>query len=97
MKRMLVTFFILVFIGGGSIYAANELTDDEVRQQIIQESLVKYPGNCACPYNVARNGSTCGARSAWSKSGGHKPICFVKEITDQMIQDWREKHEKLSP
>lgn len=24
-----------------------------------------YPGNCACPYNHARNGSRCGGRSAY--------------------------------
>jgi len=44
--------------------------DDAVRKAIIADSLAKYPGPCPCPYNVARNGSRCGKRSAYSKPGG---------------------------
>ena len=38
-----------------------------------------YSGNCACPYDTASDGSKCGARSAWSRSGGASPICYVND------------------
>ncbi|MBE8733931.1 hypothetical protein F3H86_01365 [Aeromonas veronii] len=65
------------------------LVDEQVKQQIIQESIDSYPGNCPCPYNLARNGSRCGKRSAWSRAGGYAPICYKEEITDEMVSEWR--------
>lgn len=41
-------------------------TEQQIRKQIIEESIASYPGRCPCPYNVTRNGSACGGRSAWS-------------------------------
>ena len=38
-----------------------------------------YSGNCACPYDRASDGSLCGARSAWSKSGGASPQCYSNQ------------------
>jgi hypothetical protein len=43
--------------------------DNQVRREIIQQSIATYLASghpCACPYNLARNGSRCGARSATS-------------------------------
>lgn len=65
------------------------LVDEQVKQQIIQESIDSYPGNCPCPYNLARNGCRCGKRSAWSRAGGFAPICYKEEITDEMVSEWR--------
>ena len=72
--------------------APTELTDDEVKQHIIDESLADYSGSCACPYNSARNGSRCGGRSAWSKPGGASPVCYKNEVTAERIKEWREGH-----
>jgi hypothetical protein len=44
---------------------------------------------CACPGDVARNGSSCGGRSAWSKPGGAKPMCFEIDITADIIKAYR--------
>jgi hypothetical protein len=68
-------------------------SDEEVKQLIIQESIASYPGNCPCPYNRAANGSRCGKRSAWSRAGGYTPICYPEEVSQQMIDDWRGRHE----
>lgn len=70
---------------------AQQLTDDQVREAIIQQSIASYPGNCPCPYNRAANGSKCGKRSAWSKPGGYDPICFPEEVTSSMIKQWRQQ------
>ncbi|WP_421301476.1 hypothetical protein [Aeromonas veronii] len=93
MKRIL----LLALLSIGFAVSAKEqvpdakLVDEQVKQQIIQESIDSYPGNCPCPYNLARNGSRCGKRSAWSRAGGYAPICYKEEITDEMVSEWREK------
>ena len=85
--------YAVVFIAGSTTVAiATSPTDEEVKQQIIQESIASYPGNCPCPYNRASNGSKCGKRSAWSRAGGYAPICYPEEVTPSMIQDWRRQN-----
>lgn len=65
------------------------LSDDQVKEQIIQESIDVYPGNCPCPYNAMRNGRACGGR----REGGYSPICYKREVTAEMIREWRERNE----
>uniref|UniRef100_UPI003BAD6C7C hypothetical protein n=1 Tax=Phytobacter massiliensis TaxID=1485952 RepID=UPI003BAD6C7C len=72
---------------------SNPLTDDQVKQKIIEDSIASYPGTCACPFNTARNGSSCGRRSAWSKAGGYSPICYKKEVTKEMVKEWRQQNQ----
>jgi hypothetical protein len=68
------------------------LTDAQIRQILIDESIAAYEGHCPCPYSKARNGSLCGKRSAYSKPGGAEPLCYAKDVTDDMVRDYREAH-----
>jgi hypothetical protein len=71
--------------------------DADIRQQIIQNSVNEYLATghpCACPYNTARNGSSCGGRSAYSRPGGAAPLCYQKDVTDPMVADWKKQHGK---
>ena len=65
------------------------MTDEEIIQTIIYQSIASYPGTCACPYNRASNGSRCGKRSAYSRSGGYNTVCFKRDVTREMINDFR--------
>ncbi len=58
---------------------------------IIKESVASYRATrpCACPYNEMRNGRSCGSRSAWSRPGGAKPICYPTDVTPAMITAYR--------
>jgi hypothetical protein len=47
-----------------------------------------YSGNCACPFDIASDGSNCGARSAWSKSGGKSPVCYTTEDVTKSFDEW---------
>jgi hypothetical protein len=69
-----------------------ESGSEEIRQQMIRESIASYPGNCPCPYNLARNGSRCGKRSAWSRRGGYSPLCYPTDISDSMVKDYKKSH-----
>lgn len=84
---------VCVFASDISIAKSNSLSDDQVRQRIIDDSVASYPGTCACPFNTARNGSLCGGRSAWSKAGGYSPICYKKEVTKEMVKAWRQENQ----
>lgn len=71
---------------------AKSMSDADVRQAMIEESIGVYPGNCPCPYNRASNGSRCGKRSAWSRAGGYAPLCYPEDITDAMVKQYRASH-----
>ena len=91
--RKLLSFFVL-FIFMGTAQAA-VLNDEQVRQQIIQSSISDYLATghpCACPYNLARNGSLCGGRSAYSRPGGASPLCYTKDVSDKMVAEWRDNN-----
>jgi hypothetical protein len=68
--------------------------DDEIKQQIIKDSIASYPGTCACPYNVDRAGHQCGRRSAYSRPGGYAPLCYPNDVTKEMVEDYRKRHKE---
>jgi len=68
---------------------AETLSDAQVRQQMIAESIAAYSGHRPCPYNLASNGSHCGKRSAWSKAGGYAPLCYPADISNEAVKAWR--------
>jgi hypothetical protein len=66
--------------------------EEQIRQQIIRESIGAYLATgrtCACPYNIARDGSNCGARSAYARPGGAAPLCYPSDVSNQMVADWK--------
>jgi hypothetical protein len=97
MKSTAVSGFALAAFLASAIPALawEPLTDAQVREAIIKESVGAYLATghpCACPYNVARNGSSCGGRSAYSRPGGAAPLCYPKDVNDGMVGDWRRRH-----
>jgi hypothetical protein len=85
-------FIICLLLAFSQSSAKTGLSDDEIRQQIIHESIGSYPGKCPCPYNSTRNGSSCGKRSAYSKPGGYAPICYPNDVTAEMITNFRKRY-----
>lgn len=69
------------------------LRDAQIRAILIEESIASYSGNCPCPYSTARNGSRCGKRSAYSREGGAAPLCYPKDVSDEMVKEYRETRE----
>jgi hypothetical protein len=86
--RLLPLLLLLLPFAAG----AKSMSDADVRQAMIQESIGAYPGNCPCPYNRASNGSRCGKRSAWSKPGGYAPLCYPEDVSDAMVKEYRASH-----
>lgn len=81
--------FASTLLAGSPVEARSRLSDGQIKQHIIKQSIAEYPGSCACPYNSARNGSSCGGRSAWSRGGGYAPMCYAKDVSKAQVNSWR--------
>ena len=90
-KRYL--FVLLLGLCSTAVYARETpLSDAQIAEKLIAESILNYPGNCPCPYNLARNGSRCGKRSAYNRAGGYAPLCFKEDVPAEEIADYRRSH-----
>lgn len=89
---MRLLFFALFFSVMALPAIAESLSDAGVRQAIIQQSLSQYPGPCPCPYNRMRNGRACGNVSAYVRPGGYAPICYDRDVTDDMLRKYKDGH-----
>lgn len=87
-KRLIAGALYLMLATAGS---AADLSDDQIRQVLIRQSIAAYPGNCPCPYNVDRAGRQCGRRSAYSKQGGYGPLCYSTDVTAEMVARYRSR------
>jgi hypothetical protein len=63
----------------------------DIKQNIIQQSIDNYPGNCPCPYNTDRAGRRCGGRSAYNRAGGYAPKCYPSDVTAADIAAYRRR------
>jgi hypothetical protein len=91
-KTQFASLLIALCTSHSTLAGVMDTSDEQVREAIIEQSIASYPGRCPCPYSLARNGSKCGKRSAWSKAGGYAPICYPEDVTPIMIQQWRMAH-----
>jgi hypothetical protein len=70
------------------------LTAAAIAAIIVQASRDQYHASgrpCACPDDTARNGSSCGGRSAYSRPGGAAPLCYPSDVTVAMIDAYRQR------
>ena len=95
MRPIRLTFLVVGLIAAwGQQSKKSAKIDAEIRQEIIKESVASYRGSCPCPYNVDRSGRRCGARSAYSRPGGASPICYDKDVTQKMLDEYRKRKER---
>lgn len=89
MRRIAFAAIVLLLTLGLSVTGSQEKTDDEIRQELIRQSIASYPGNCPCPYNRDRAGRRCGGRSAYSRPGGAAPLCYESDVPQAMVDAYR--------
>jgi hypothetical protein len=83
MKLLLLLVLTLILI----VQPSMAQSDDDIKQKIIDQSILSYSGSCPCPYNRDRAGRRCGKRSAYSRPGGVSPICFPEDVTPKMVRE----------
>lgn len=92
MRFLPLVLLALVLLPAQSAMAQTSLTDDQIRQILIEKSVAAYLATghpCACPYSMTRNGRHCGGRSAYSRPGGAAPLCYPQDISDAMVAAYR--------
>jgi hypothetical protein len=68
------------------------LSDQQIAEIVVRESRAAYYATgrpCACPDDLPRNGSRCGARSAYLRPGGASPLCYVSDVTKAQIEAYK--------
>ncbi len=76
------------------------MSDDQVKDEIIDNYVTKHlkkKGPCPCPYNKSKDGKSCGARSAWSRKNNKDVICYRSDVTNEMVEKWREANKLKAP
>lgn len=92
MNTLKIALLSALFACSVNSNSRESLTDDQIKQQMINQSIASYPSVCACPYSVARNGSSCGGRSAYSKAGGYDPLCYKTDINNSMLRKFKRQN-----
>jgi hypothetical protein len=67
------------------------VSNDAIREELVEQSIAQYSGSCPCPYNVDRGGRRCGGRSAYSRPGGESPYCYASDVPVSAIQAYRQR------
>ena len=70
---------------------AQQLTDAQIRELIVVQSTEQYAGACACPYSLTTDDRSCGERSAYNRSGGSALICYARDVSDEMVRQYRSR------
>jgi len=86
---ILVVIILVTNIAYGRDAEPTGLTDDQIRQRLITDSMNEHRGPCPCPYSKTRAGGLCGDRSAYSRPGGATPLCHPEDISPEIVNGYR--------
>ncbi len=54
---------------------------------LVRYSRASFEGDCACPDDVANDGTKCGARSFYARNGSRGLLfCYVSDVTPDAIK-----------
>ena len=87
----------LLFLISSAVLANKSLSDADIREQIVKDSIANYKGICPCPYSIHPDGTQCGYRSAFHKNSPAKPICYEINVTLKMVEEYRAKETAKQP
>ena len=59
------------------------MSDAQIREQFVAQSIASYSGSCPCPY------SRCGGRSGYSRPGGAVPQCYASDVSQAAVDAYR--------
>jgi hypothetical protein len=72
--------------------ALQELSNDRVRQKIIENSQGHHAGRCVCQYMTQDSRQrSCKGRHEVIKTKP-LPICYPSQVTPEMVSMWRSQH-----
>jgi hypothetical protein len=84
--------FLSLLVQLPAVPADAGLSDSQISQMVIRDSVSSFPGSCACPYTKAANGSECGKGSAWNTAGEYAPLCYPTDVDKDALKAYRLQH-----
>jgi len=76
-----------------SARAADNFSDNDIRRKLIKESILRYSGQCPCPYTKKPDGSSCGSHSAYKGAGeGYAVLCYETDVTREAVERYRQRY-----
>lgn len=66
-----------------------DFNENQIARILVAQSRAAYRGTCACPYDADSAGRSCGERSAYHRPRGEAPLCYTRQVTPGMIEDFR--------
>jgi hypothetical protein len=75
--------------------AESNLSDRQIANILVKQSKAAYQkrrGPCACPEDVAADGSKCGRSSGYNRPGGVRPWCYRSDVPTAAISGYRAKN-----
>ena len=74
-------------------HTLQHLSDNRVRQRVMQESQARFGARCVCPYQTNDlNGRSCRGRHEVITTPP-RPICYPSQVTKEMVNEWRQRHQ----
>lgn len=74
-------------------HAIKQMTDTEIKEEIIKGSITDFQGDCPCPYTKDQTGKECGNTSAYfTYQPVNRPSCYPDDITQNQIYEYRAKY-----
>jgi hypothetical protein len=74
---------------------AQPVTDAQVREEIIRQTIANFHGACPCPYSKIKDRKgrwvTCGEHSEYFRDGTAMR-CYPKDVSDTEVAAWRNDH-----
>lgn len=76
--------------------SAEQLTNDEMREIMVEETLNTYT-ECPCPYSPDGIGGICGTHSLYYEPGRNQIYCYYSDISNREIYFYRLTHAFVFP
>jgi hypothetical protein len=90
--KLLASSSIALALASFSSFAQQKpLSEVEIWQLIIKESIQAYSRSCPCPYSADALGQRCGNQSAHSRGTPAAPMCYPQDIPEDHLARYRER------
>jgi len=89
MAHLFRHFSQVIVVAGLSLFLSScDLLEGPIEQNVLNWAIANYTSACACPFSLNALGEICGDQSAYSLGIAEAPICYVSEVTVDLIAQY---------
>lgn len=78
LKKLIITLFVSTLFVLGLVGCQQKSKVSFA--PVISPARQPEVGYCDCPYDTDARGYSCGGRSAYDRTGGREPVCYVQSL-----------------